>query len=73
MPNPRFPIGLASGQDAWLTVELESVRFTLEIGGRRPTVESLAIAELKTRLLRTADLVAQTLAGAIRADCRIGH
>jgi len=57
MPNPLISIGLGSGQDAWLTIELETVRFKLETENGKKTVESLSIAELKVRLPQTANLV----------------
>lgn len=66
MRKPLIPVGLGSGRDAWLEVELDSFRFRLEVENGRGTVESLTLAELKTRLPIVANLVAEVVAEAIR-------
>lgn len=73
MRNPTLCIGLASGQEGWLTVDLDSVRFCLEIENGKRTVETLNIQELKMRLPITANVMAQILAEAVRTDRKIDH
>ena len=67
MKPPPILIGLGSGREAWLSFDPNSLRFTLEIEGRRPTVEQLSLAVLKVRFPRIADRVADALADAVRS------
>ncbi len=66
--NPTILMGLGSGQEAWLIVELGTLRFRLEIENGKSTVESLTLDELKTQYPRQANLLADVLAEAVRAD-----
>ena len=50
MKKPTILVGLGSGREAWLSIELDSLRFVLEIENGKRTVETLSLAELKTRL-----------------------
>jgi hypothetical protein len=60
-------VGLGSGREAWLSFDPESIRFTLEIEGRKPSVDVLSLAELQARFPSVADLVADLLADAVRS------
>ena len=66
MRKPTILVGLGSGQEAWLSVELDSLRFVLETENGKRTTETLSLAELKTRLPGLASLVAEIVAEAIR-------
>jgi hypothetical protein len=67
MRKPTILVGLGSGREGWLSVELDSLRFVLEIEDGNRTVEDLSLAELKTRLPGISGLVAEIVAEAIRA------
>lgn len=68
MKRPTVLVGLGSGREAWLEVDLDSVRFLLVIENGKRTEEVLTVAELKTRLPRAANLAAEVLAQAVRSD-----
>jgi hypothetical protein len=68
--KPTILVGLGSGREAWLSIELDSLRFVLEIENGKRTVETLSLAELKTRLPGIAALVADVLAEAVRSNAR---
>ena len=70
MKKPSILIGLGSGREAWLSIELDSLRFVLEIENGKRTVETLSLAELKDRLPNVAGLVAEILAEAVRSNAR---
>ena len=70
MKKPTILVGLGSGREAWLSIELDSLRFVLEVENGKRTVESLSLAELKTRLPGIAALVADVLAEAVRSNVR---
>ena len=70
MKKPSILIGLGSGREAWLSIELDSLRFVLEIENGKRTVETLSLAELKDRLPNIAGLVAEILAEAVRSNAR---
>jgi len=70
MRKPTILVGLGSGRNAWLSIELDSPRFTLEIENGIRTVETLSLAELKTRLPGISALVADVLAEAVRSNVR---
>ena len=70
MKKPTILVGLGSGREAWLSIELDSLRFVLEIENGKRTVETLSLAELKTRLPGIAALVADVLAEAVRSNAR---
>jgi hypothetical protein len=70
MKKPSILIGLGSGREAWLSIELDSLRFVLEIENGKQTVETLSLAELKDRLPNIAGLVAEILAEAVRSNAR---
>jgi hypothetical protein len=65
MKQPTILVGLGSGREGWLSVDLDSLRFTLEIENGKRTVETLSLADLKSRLPNAAGLVAGIVAGAI--------
>jgi hypothetical protein len=67
LERPTILVGLGSGREAWLSFEPDSLRFTLEIEGRRPTVETLDLPELKARFPSIVDHVADVLADAVRS------
>jgi hypothetical protein len=66
MRKPTILIGLGSGREGWLSIDLDSLRFILEIETGRGTVETLSLGELKTRLPGIAGLVADIVGEAIR-------
>jgi len=68
MKKPSILIGLGSGREAWLSIELDSLRFVLEIENGKRTVETLSLAELKDRLPNVAGLVADVLAQAVKSN-----
>ncbi|WP_165251239.1 hypothetical protein [Paludisphaera soli] len=68
MKKPYLLIGLGSGREAWLSIELDSLRFVLETEDRKPTVETLALSELKDRLPGLTSLVAEVLAQAVKSN-----
>jgi hypothetical protein len=68
--KPSILIGPDSGREAWLSTELDSIRFVLEIANGKRTVESLSLAELKDRLPNITGLVADVLAQAVRSNAR---
>ena len=70
MKKPTILVGLGSGREAWLSIELDSLRFVLEIENGKRTVETLSLAELKDRLPNIAGLVAEILAEAVRSNAR---
>ena len=70
MKAPTILIGLGSGQEGWLSIELDSLKFILEIENGKRTVEILSLAELKTRLPNIANLVAEILSEAVRSNAR---
>jgi hypothetical protein len=49
MKKPTILVGLGSGQEGWLSIELDSLKFFLEIENGKPSVETLSLGELKTR------------------------
>ena len=73
MTNPTIMIGLGSGQEGWLTVDLETLRFKLEIENGKKTTEVLSVQDLKVRLPHTANVMADVLAEAIRTDRSLRH
>ncbi|MGO8902390.1 MAG: hypothetical protein ACLQU5_29190 [Isosphaeraceae bacterium] len=70
MKTPTILIGLGSGQEGWLSIELDSLKFVLEVENGKRTVETLSLAELKTRLPNIANLVAEILAEAVRSHAK---
>jgi hypothetical protein len=68
MKKPTILIGLGSGQEGWLSIELDSLKFVLEVGNGKRSVETLSLAELKTRLPNVAGLVAEILAEAVKSN-----
>jgi hypothetical protein len=70
MKTPTILIGLGSGQEGWLSIELDSLKFVLEVENGKRTVETLSLAELKDRLPNIAGLVAEILAEAVRSNAR---
>jgi hypothetical protein len=70
MKTPTILIGLGSGQEGWLSIELDSLKFILEVENGKRTVETLSLAELKSRLPNIANLVADILAEAVRSNAR---
>jgi len=70
MKTPTILIGLGSGQEGWLSIELDSLKFILEVENGKRTVETLSLVELKTRLPGIAALVADVLAEAVRSNVR---
>lgn len=71
--RPTIAIGLGSGQEGWLTVDLDTLRFQLEIENGRKTAETLTLTDLKTRLPSIANIVAEIVAEAIRTDRKVSH
>jgi hypothetical protein len=57
MRNPTILVG-----NAWLAVDIESIRFFLEVGNDKETIEVLTMRELKQRLPHAASLMGQVLA-----------
>jgi hypothetical protein len=70
LKKPTILVGLGSGREAWLSIELDSLRFVLETENGKRTVETLSLDELKTRLPGVAALVADVLAEAVRSYAR---
>ena len=68
MRKPTILVGLGSGREGWLSIELDSLKFTLEIENGKRTEEILSLSELKTRYPNIADLVADILAQAVRSN-----
>jgi hypothetical protein len=68
MRKPTILVRLGSGREGWLSIELDSLRFELEIENGKRSVETLSLADLKTRLPNLAGLVAEILAEAIRSQ-----
>ena len=68
MKKPSLLVGLGSGREAWLSIELDSLRFVLETEERKPTVETLSLSELKDRLPGLTNLVAEVLAQAVKSN-----
>ena len=66
MQKPVIPVSMGSGREGWLTIDLDSLSFKLEIENGKRTVETLSLGELKTRLPNIANLVADILAEAAR-------
>ena len=73
MRCPTLLIGLSSGQEAWLTIDLASIRFTLEIENGKQTTETLTVQDLRARLPHAANVVASVLAEAVRNDRTLDH
>jgi len=70
MKKPTILVRLGSGQEGWLSIELDSLRFVLEVENGKRSVETLSLSELKTRLPNLAGLVAEILAEAVRSQSR---
>jgi hypothetical protein len=68
MKRPIMRIGSGSGRAAWLSVELDSIRFVLEPENGEGTVETLTLAELKDRFPIILGLVAGVLAQAVKSN-----
>jgi len=68
MRKPTILVGLSSGREAWLSIELDSLRFVLEIENGKRTVETLSLTELKDRLPNITGLVADILAQAVKSN-----
>jgi hypothetical protein len=69
--RPTIPVGLSSGQEGWLTVDLDAIRFILEVENGRRTEETLNLADLKKRLPSLSNIVAEVVAEAIRTDRKL--
>jgi hypothetical protein len=67
MKKPTLLVRLGSGREGWLSIELDSIRFVLEIENGKRTVETLSLCELKNRLPNIASLVAEVIAEAVRS------
>jgi hypothetical protein len=67
MKNPAILVGLGSGREAWVSVDLSSLRFRVETEGEKDRIETITLAELKTRFPKTATAVAAALAQAVKA------
>jgi hypothetical protein len=65
--RPTILVGLGSGREAWLSVELDSLRFVLDIENGKRSPEILSLSELKTRFPHATGLMADVVAEAIRA------
>jgi hypothetical protein len=70
MKKPTILVRLGSGQEGWLSIELDSLRFVLEVENGKRSVETLSLLELKTRFPNLAVLVAEVLAEAVRSQSR---
>jgi hypothetical protein len=73
MKKPTILIGLGSGQEGWLSIDLDSLRFVLEIENGKRTADSLNLTELKSQLPNAANLVAEVVAEAIRSHSANQH
>jgi hypothetical protein len=71
MNPPPILIGLGSGREAWISIDLSSLRFFVEIEtdslGRKVRRESLSLKELKTQFPRAATAVAAALVQAVKS------
>lgn len=67
MRSPTILVSLGSGQEAWLSVGLDSLLFKLETENGKTTTEVLTLTELKRRFPGISGLVAEVVAEAIRA------
>jgi hypothetical protein len=61
--KPVTRIAMGSGQEGWLSVDLDSLGFNLEIENLKRTVETLSLAKLQTRLPNISGLVADVRGG----------
>lgn len=66
MRKPTILVSLGSGQEAWLSIDLDALRFVLEMENGKLTTESLTLTDLKTRLPVITSVVAEIVAEAIR-------
>jgi hypothetical protein len=67
MKKPTLLVRLGSGREGWLSIELDSLRFVLEVENGKRTVETLSLCDLKNRLPNIAGLVAEVIAEAVRS------
>lgn len=63
--GPIVCVSLGSGKDAWVMADLETMRFVVEIDGRRE-VETLSLADLRNQYPRAANAISGALAEAVR-------
>jgi hypothetical protein len=68
MRQPTILVGLGSGREGWLSIDLASLRFRLEIERDKGIVEILSLEEVKTQLPNITGLVADILAAAVRTN-----
>jgi hypothetical protein len=73
MRKPTILVGLGSGQEGWLSIELDSLRFVLEVENGKRTVETLSLSDLKIRLPNIAGLIAEIMAEAVRSHAANQH
>ena len=73
MKQPTILVGLGSGREGWLSVDLDSLRFTLEIDNGKRTAETLSLIDLKSRLPNAAGLMAGIVAEAIGSRSASQH
>lgn len=66
--NPIIAVSLGSGRDGWISVDLASLRFTLEVENGKTTTELLTLAELRRRFPNVSNIVAEVLASAVRVS-----
>jgi hypothetical protein len=73
MKQPTILVGLGSGREGWLSIDLDSLRFILEVENGKRTVDTLSLSELKSRLPSVSNLVADVLAEAVRSHSADQH
>jgi len=66
--QPLMAIGMGSELEGWLSIDLDSLRFTLETENGKRTVETLTLAELRDWFPIIAGLVAGVLAQAVKSN-----
>jgi hypothetical protein len=64
--KPTILISMGSGHEDWISIDLDTLRFLLEVKDGKHTEEVLSLSDLKTRFPNIASLVAEILAAAVR-------
>jgi hypothetical protein len=68
MRRPSIVIGLGSGKEGWLSIDLNSPMVILEIENGEPSLGTISLAEPITRHPNITCLAANMLAGAARSN-----
>jgi hypothetical protein len=68
MRRPTILIGLGSGREGWLSIDLNSPMVILEIENGKRSVWTITLAKPMTRHPNFTGLAANMLAGAVRSN-----